>query len=60
MNNNNEVIEVIDKLTNRLNEFESDNRQLQKEVDETKQDILKLQEVVQHLAPCLIQPYSTP
>ena len=39
MNNNNEVIEVIDELTNRLNEFESDNQQLQEEVDETKQDI---------------------
>ena len=46
MNNNNEV---IDELTNRLNEFESDNQQLQEEVDETKQDILKLQEVVQRL-----------
>ena len=57
MNNNNEVIE---ELTKRVNELESDNHQLQEEVDETKQDILKLQEVVQHLAPCLIQPYSTP
>ena len=40
MNNNNEV---IDELTNRLNEFESDNQQLQEEVDETKEDILKIQ-----------------
>ena len=47
MNNNNEVIE---ELTKRVNELESDNHQLQEEVDETKQDILKLQEVVQRLA----------
>ena len=46
MNNNNEVIE---ELTKRVNELESDNHQLQEEVDETKQDILKLQEVVQRL-----------
>ena len=46
MNNNNEVIE---ELTNRVNELESDNQQLQKEVDETKQDILKLQQIVQRL-----------
>ena len=46
MNNNNEVIE---ELTKRVNELESDNHQLQEEVGETKQDILKLQEVVQRL-----------
>ena len=46
MNNNNEVIE---ELTKRVNELESDNHQLQEEVDETKQDILKIQEVVQRL-----------
>ena len=46
MNNNNEV---IGELTKRVNELESDNHQLQEEVGETKQDILKLQEVVQRL-----------
>ena len=46
MNNNNEVIE---ELTKRVNELESDNHQLQEEVDETKPDILKIQEVVQRL-----------
>ena len=46
MNNDNEVIE---ELTNRVNELENDNHKLQEEVDETKKDILKIQEVTQRL-----------